>query len=399
MKQGVNAIILNDKDEVMLLRRADGKFKGCLTMPGGKVEDGETLSEAMIREVKEETNLDVIGHQFISTFYFSKIDVEVGIFFAKTTGDIDLDLRESSEYFFLLPTKKNVEKYFDQFENPNPEVIIDIFNSVNNFLEARKKLQNLTNKSNIFFTDRGNRSINLALKLAKSLGKSKAYIQDQGGWITYEQYLKKLKFDYHFLDSDYGVLSLDIIKKHIDSDSVLLINSMPGYFAVQDNMKEIEELCKNKGCILINDVAGSIGTSEAQYGDIIIGSFGRWKPINIEYGGFIAFDNDDYSKFFSDKFDKELKEFYSELLTDLDGLKKRRNDLLAITNKIKTQLSQYQVLKKDDVGYNVIVKFSSPKEELDIMNYCKLYNYEFTLCPRYIRVMDDAISIEVKRLK
>ena len=135
MKQGVNAVILNDKEEVLLLRRADGKFKGCLTMPGGKVEPRETLAQAMVREVKEETNLNVINYQFISKFYFSKIDVEIGLFFAKTNGKIKLDLRESSEYFYLKPTKDNVEKYFDQFENPNPEVIIDIFESVKNYLE------------------------------------------------------------------------------------------------------------------------------------------------------------------------------------------------------------------------------------------------------------------------
>jgi mutator protein MutT len=398
MKQGVNAVILNEKEEVLLLRRADGKFKGCLTMPGGKVEPGETLSEAMIREVKEETNLDVIGHQFINKFYFPKIDVEVGIFFAQTSGTIDLDLRESSEYFYIKPSKENVDKYFDQFENHSPEVIHDIFNSVNFFLKSRKKLLNLSNQSNVFFTDRGNRSINLALKLAKNLGKTKAFIQDQGGWITYEQYLKKIKFDYHFLDTDYGVVSLDIIKKHIDSDSVLLINSMPGYFAVQDNMDKVAKLCREKGCLLINDVAGSIGTEQAKYGDIIIGSFGRWKPLNLEYGGFISFNEKEYSKFLSNNFDKELKEFYPELLKQLNGLDKRREAFLAVSKKIKTQLSQYDVIHKDHLGYNVIVRYSSPKEKLDIMNYCKLYNYEYTLCPRYIRVMDDAISIEVKRL-
>ena len=35
---------------------------------------------------------------------------------------------------------------------------------------AIKKLQRLTGKENIFFTDRGNTSIKLALKLAKYLG-------------------------------------------------------------------------------------------------------------------------------------------------------------------------------------------------------------------------------------
>jgi hypothetical protein len=51
-------------------------------------------------------------------------------------------------------------------------------------------LKNLVDKENIFFTDRGNSSILLALKLLKKLGKKKVFIQDQGGWITYEQFIK-----------------------------------------------------------------------------------------------------------------------------------------------------------------------------------------------------------------
>ena len=50
-------------------------------------------------------------------------------------------------------------------------------------------------------------------------------------------------------------------------------------------------------------------------------------------------------------------------------------------------------------GINIVLKFDSPQKKLDIENYCKLYNYEFTLCPRYIRVMEPAISIEIKRIE
>ena len=73
-------------------------------------------------------------------------------------------------------------------------------------------LGKLTGKKNIFFTDRGNSSILLSLKLAKSLGKTKAFIQDQGGWITYGQFLRKLKFDIFTLETDYGVVKPDSMK-------------------------------------------------------------------------------------------------------------------------------------------------------------------------------------------
>ncbi len=176
--------------------------------------------------------------------------------------------------------------------------------------ECEKEILKLSDKKYLFFTDRGNRSIKLALMLAKSLGKKKAFIQDQGGWITYDQYLKKLKFEYHFIDTDYGIVDLETLKNHIDSDSVLLINSMPGYFSLQDDMLEIYELCQEKNCLLINDVSGSIGTEQAKFGDIIIGSFGRWKPIYLEYGGFISFNNDFSLRPFMDGMDYQWITFF-----------------------------------------------------------------------------------------
>jgi mutator protein MutT len=53
---GVQAIILNDRGEVLLQRRTD--LKGwCL--PSGSVELDETALEALKREVREETNIEV----------------------------------------------------------------------------------------------------------------------------------------------------------------------------------------------------------------------------------------------------------------------------------------------------------------------------------------------------
>ena len=258
--------------------------------------------------------------------------------------------------------------------------------------------ERLTSKKHIFYTNRGNTSILLALKLAKKLGKKKAFIQDQGGWLTYEQYLKKIKYEYHFLETDAGIVSLKTLKKHIDSDSVLIINSMPGYFCLQENMKEIYELCQKKNCFLINDVSGSIGKEIARYGDLIIGSFGKWKPLNIEYGGFIAYENIKYKDFFNNNFNKELKDFQSELKVKLSNLNKRLKDIEKISNKIKIQLRKFDIIHKNSNGINVVVKYNSPEEKMKLIDYCKVYNYEFTECPRYIRVNDDAISIEVKRL-
>lgn len=56
LQDGAAAIIVNDKGQILLQSRSDRDEWG---LPGGCQELGETFEEVVIREVKEETNLDV----------------------------------------------------------------------------------------------------------------------------------------------------------------------------------------------------------------------------------------------------------------------------------------------------------------------------------------------------
>ncbi|MHA1820147.1 MAG: NUDIX domain-containing protein [Promethearchaeota archaeon] len=70
VKRTVDAVIINDKDEVALVKRKYPPFKGQYALPGGFIEEDkkELPEEAVVREVKEETNLDIEVIQKIGVY-------------------------------------------------------------------------------------------------------------------------------------------------------------------------------------------------------------------------------------------------------------------------------------------------------------------------------------------
>ena len=54
----VDAIVEKDY-KLLLVRRKKDPFKGCLSFPGGKVDEGEKVEDAVKRELSEETNLNI----------------------------------------------------------------------------------------------------------------------------------------------------------------------------------------------------------------------------------------------------------------------------------------------------------------------------------------------------
>lgn len=55
----VGAIVVTD-DDLLVIRRGHGPGAGEWSVPGGRVEAGELLAEAVVREVREETGLEAI---------------------------------------------------------------------------------------------------------------------------------------------------------------------------------------------------------------------------------------------------------------------------------------------------------------------------------------------------
>jgi mutator protein MutT len=70
---GIGAVVLNER-KIILIERGNEPSKGKWTIPGGLVELGETPEQAVIREAKEEINLDVENPTLIDVV--SNVDID-----------------------------------------------------------------------------------------------------------------------------------------------------------------------------------------------------------------------------------------------------------------------------------------------------------------------------------
>lgn len=64
----VGGIVVNGRGEGLFLRRARDPARGLLGMPGGFVDAGETAEDALKREAREETGLEIGGMEFLASF-------------------------------------------------------------------------------------------------------------------------------------------------------------------------------------------------------------------------------------------------------------------------------------------------------------------------------------------
>ena len=63
----VVAAIIKNEDKIFSTQRGYGEFKGLWEFPGGKMEEGETPQQALIREIKEELEIEIEVGELIDT--------------------------------------------------------------------------------------------------------------------------------------------------------------------------------------------------------------------------------------------------------------------------------------------------------------------------------------------
>ena len=126
----VACFIRNVSGEVLLVRRAKNPAKGTLDLPGGFVDMHESAEEAVYREVKEETGLDISESRYLfsipNLYMYSGFEVHtvdmffechvkdfIGVHAEDDAGEIVIMKKEELEAkdFGLISIKKAIEIY------------------------------------------------------------------------------------------------------------------------------------------------------------------------------------------------------------------------------------------------------------------------------------------------
>lgn len=123
MQNVVLAYIEKDEKYLMLLRnkRKVDMNKGKYVGIGGHIEAGETKEEAMIREIKEETNLNVLHYTYRGLIYFNNGNIEDEMnMYLFIVDDFNGELKECDEGSLYWVNKRDIfnlnlwegDKYF-----------------------------------------------------------------------------------------------------------------------------------------------------------------------------------------------------------------------------------------------------------------------------------------------
>lgn len=104
----VSAAIIKKNDKILATQRGYGELKGGWEFPGGKIEKGETEEQALIREIKEELDVNINIHSKLTIveYDYSEFHLTMHCYFCEIESG-ELTLKEHSSAKWLAKSELN----------------------------------------------------------------------------------------------------------------------------------------------------------------------------------------------------------------------------------------------------------------------------------------------------
>ena len=108
----VVAAVIRDGDKIFATARGHGEYKGWWEFPGGKIEDGETPQQALMREIREELAAEIAVGDLIKTieYDYPAFHLSMDCFWARVESG-HLELKEAADARWLDADRLNDVKW------------------------------------------------------------------------------------------------------------------------------------------------------------------------------------------------------------------------------------------------------------------------------------------------
>lgn len=97
----VVAAVIKKEDKIFATQRGYGEFKDGWEFPGGKIEDGESPEQALVREINEELNTEIKVGQLIDTveYDYPNFHLSMDCFWCEIVqGGLELKEHEAAKW-------------------------------------------------------------------------------------------------------------------------------------------------------------------------------------------------------------------------------------------------------------------------------------------------------------
>lgn len=103
---------IEDKTKFFCTARGYGEFKGGWEFPGGKIEEGETPKQALVREIQEELNTEINVGSLIDTieYDYPSFHLSMDCFWAEVVSG-NLELKEAEDAKWLTKDELDSVKW------------------------------------------------------------------------------------------------------------------------------------------------------------------------------------------------------------------------------------------------------------------------------------------------